>query len=281
MNVLNFQSKSDCERVQGLLFAYLSNQLLIETNEEIHRHLETCDACKDELEQRRRMQSSLKRAFASEPVPAALVESLRRNLRSGYSSTAWLLAAAAAIVLGLGGYFTLRLIANNRTFTPDPALASVLKVGLDDHIHCATGTWYRGKQFTDEAMTQRVGPAFAGLVPIVKAASPHELRAVVGHQCEVNGRSFVHFILQGDDKTVSFIVTRKNGETLDSLPGGTKLASDVTIHSARMQDFEVAGYETAGYLVYFVSDMSRLENQKVAAALASPVRNYLNQNSAG
>lgn len=275
MNVVNFEQKS-CERIRCLLDAYVSNELLVETNLEVLRHVNLCASCGTIATERARVKKMLKQAVGSENAPAALRSRIQREIRATRPSRSnWLLAAAAAIVLGLGGYTALHSFSARQMANAQPALAAVLKVGLDDHIHCAVGTWYRGREFSDERMARDLGPQFARLAPMVKSVIPADMKMVVAHQCQVNGRNFVHFILQKQDRTFSLIVTRKDGESFVDMAGGKTLKSGVRIHETRMQKFEVAGMETRDFLVYFISDSSGDQNTQLAKDLAAPVRDYL------
>jgi hypothetical protein len=275
MNVVNFEQKS-CERIRGLLDAYVSNELLVETNLEVLRHLNVCTSCGTIAAERARVKRMLKQAVGSENAPAALRSRIQREIQAARPARSnWVLAAAAAIVLGLGGYMALQWFGARQMANPHPALAAVLRVGLDDHIHCAVGTWYRGREFSDERMARDLGPQFAGLAPMVKSVVPADMKMLVAHQCQVNGRNFVHFILQKQDRTFSLIITRKDGESFADVAGGSSLNSGVRIHESRMQNFEVAGTETRDFLVYFISDSTGDQNSQIARDLAAPVRDYL------
>jgi hypothetical protein len=275
MNVVNFEQKS-CERIRGLLDAYVSNELLVETNLEVLRHLNVCTSCGTIAAERARVKKMLKQAVGSENAPAALRSRIQREIQATRPARSnWVLAAAAAIVLGLGGYMALQWFGARQMANPHPALAAVLRVGLDDHIHCAVGTWYRGREFSDERMARDLGPQFAGLAPMVKSVVPADMKMLVAHQCQVNGRNFVHFILQKQDRTFSLIITRKDGESFADVAGGSSLNSGVRIHESRMQNFEVAGTETRDFLVYFISDSTSDQNSQIARNLAAPVRGYL------
>ena len=49
MNVIS-HGDSACEKIRGYLDSYISNELLVETNHEVLRHLEGCPDCREELE---------------------------------------------------------------------------------------------------------------------------------------------------------------------------------------------------------------------------------------
>ena len=69
MNRVQF-GEGACEKTRRYMDAYISNELLVETNHEMLRHLETCPACSAELETRGRLRSRLKSAVQNQPVPA-------------------------------------------------------------------------------------------------------------------------------------------------------------------------------------------------------------------
>jgi hypothetical protein len=59
-----------CREVRELLDAFLGDQLLVETTNDLVRHLEGCPACRTELEGRRALRARLQSAFAG-AVPLA------------------------------------------------------------------------------------------------------------------------------------------------------------------------------------------------------------------
>ena len=51
MNRVQF-GEGDCDKTRKYLDSYISNELLVETNHEVLRHLESCPACSAELDTR-------------------------------------------------------------------------------------------------------------------------------------------------------------------------------------------------------------------------------------
>ena len=115
MKPISFEQKR-CERILNLLDSYVSNELLVETNHEVLQHLEECRACSAALQNRTRTKSLLQRAVASEAPPPELRARLQSRLRSTIAEKpesrrswqGWPMAAAAALVLMLGGYALVR-----------------------------------------------------------------------------------------------------------------------------------------------------------------------------
>lgn len=270
MDLLDFEH-SLCARVQGNLDGYLSQEPSSEWSSGFEQHLKRCAACQAVLENRRQTRELLRRVVNQEQVPSGLQQRIHLNLRGSASTSnrrqPWAIAAAAAILLSLGGYVALHWI-SSRT-AEESAVAAALKVGVDDHIHCALGSWYRGRQFSDDDMAHKLGPQFAGLAPLVRSQISDDANLVVAHQCQVRGRNFIHLIVTKPQETISLIVTRKESESLASGGSGKPFVN------AGMEKLQVAGFETRDYLAYIVSDLPEAENRALASKLATPVRDYL------
>src|SRR3989442_8134498 len=57
------QADMQCRDVRDLAESFLSEQLLVETNHDVLRHLESCPECRSELEGRRLLRAAIHRAF--------------------------------------------------------------------------------------------------------------------------------------------------------------------------------------------------------------------------
>jgi anti-sigma factor RsiW len=56
-----------CRDFRELADSYLSDELLVETNHDVIRHLETCPDCRRELAARRELRSKLRAGFENAP----------------------------------------------------------------------------------------------------------------------------------------------------------------------------------------------------------------------
>src|SRR5260221_10639033 len=52
-----------CRELRDIADSYLAEELLVETNHEVLRHLEGCPACREEVSARRQLRMGLKHAF--------------------------------------------------------------------------------------------------------------------------------------------------------------------------------------------------------------------------
>lgn len=294
MNVIS-HGDSACEKIRGYLDSYISNELLVETNHEVLRHLEGCPTCAAEVEARSRVRTRLKAAVESQQVPAGLPIKIRQMIhrrQSRFLPTAawslWAMAAAAAVVLAAGIWVT-----RARTGMPESldvadragqdvfiqkvsqTVSRVLRVGLGDHIHCAVFRRYPKNPPAVAQLAESIGPAFQGLVPVVQASVPDRYRIIMAHQCGYSGRRFVHVTLSDGSNLMSLVIARKEpGESLEGLSPSTR-ASGVPVYQGQAERYEIAGFETAQYLAFVISDLNAGNNLLMASNLAFPVHDFL------
>lgn len=278
MNVLNFDSKQ-CERIRRHLDAYLSNELLVETTNDVLRHLESCEACSRELEARTRVRDALRRAAASQIPPEELRLSIQRQLRKmqpGFlgGSLRLKVAVAAAGVVGvlLGGVVTQQWI---KVLRGRRVVARVLALGVSDHLQCAI----KGHNYPDLAnppdqLRKKLGPQYAGLLEVIQQKLPG-FEVLEAHICSVQGspRKYVHFITRGRGTILSVILTRTEGE---HLPKGIAFSSGasggINLYEAHLEGMNAAGFESKEYWGFVVSDLGRDTTMQVANELAPPLK---------
>jgi len=278
MKVLNFDS-NQCERVRRQLDAYLSNELLVETTGEVLKHLEACESCSRELEARARVRGALQKAVAKQLVPEYLRAAIHERLRNarpgffrGFRATTWALALASLALVLVAGQQWLRLQRGRQL------VSSVLTLGVSDHLHCAI----RGHNYPEVAnppdqLRQKLGPEYAGLLPVVQEKLPG-FQVLEAHICQVPGspRRYIHFIARRQGTILSVILTRREGKSLPEgkfLVAGTPAGID--LYRAKLEGMGVAGFETNQYFGFVVSDLGQDEMVQFAATLAPAFRNAL------
>ena len=76
---------------------------------------------------------------------------------------------------------------------------------------------------------------------------------------------------------LSMVITRKGeGEsfaTENMLPG--LVQSGIPMYQQTVQRFQMAAFETRDYLVYFISDLPKQQNQDLMIALGPQVKDFL------
>jgi anti-sigma factor (TIGR02949 family) len=287
MSVVNFE-QHQCKKIRSYLDSYLNDELLVETNHEVLRHLEGCKDCARALEDRTRVKSLLQQAVRREAAPAYLRERIaqdvrkRDNNKSAHSFNTgrrWAFAAAAAIAIVFSSWAVIHSLNSRKAQSFEAALdqsAQVLRIGLNDHINCAIVHKQADRRFTPEQMAERMSAEYVGLVPVVKEKAPAGYEVVVAHKCHVDKREFIHMILKNGENVLSLIITKKNGEAFPrSAALEVSKAAGVPIYETRIQDYEVAGFETRDYLGFVVSNLAQENNLQIASTLAPAVREFL------
>jgi anti-sigma factor (TIGR02949 family) len=296
MNRVQF-GEGACERIRKYLDSYISNELLVETNHEVLRHIENCPACAAELDARTQLRTRLKSAVNAQSVPPELQMRIREQIRGRRSGSwfaaswftagwpRWAVAMAAVVVICAGvwlNYSRDRMPAladrpgqNAYIQRVSATLAAVLKVGLGDHIHCSVFRKYPQNPPPVEKMEADLGPAYKGLLPVVRAAVPDGYRVIMAHQCSYAGRKFIHLTLEKGGDLLSLVIARRqSGESLDGLSPASQ-PSGIPIYQSGAERYQVAGFEAGNFLAYVVSDLKSQANLQIAVNLASGVREFL------
>jgi anti-sigma factor RsiW len=294
MNVVSFNERA-CEKYRRYFDAYLDNELLVETNQEVLHHLNSCAECTRILDDRARVKQSVKRAVAAQDVPIELVAAVRSRIRTerpaffAFNTARWMMAAAAVLLLaivGAGGMWWSRsgqFDGDDNVFQSLSVRAqNLFRVGLVDHVHCAivSQQWKRFLSLEDmKAKTgpSALGPEFIGLVPTVQAKLGADYKLIQAHRCVANHRRYIHFILTGNQGAIlSLVITEKNNESFNqSEMVEVMRASGIPIYRSRQGSLEVAGFESDKYLAYVVSNLDRATNLNVASLMAPVVYSHL------
>ena len=280
MNTLSFDSER-CKRIRQQLDSYLSNELLVETATEIVRHLESCEACSRDLESRMRVRDALQRAVAKQPVSDSVRAGVLRKLRESQSRSLvrttgrrWAVGLAAIAFL-LFSLFAGEWLSLHRG---EQLIASILKLGVSDHLICAIkGHNYPELANSPDQIRKKLGAPYAPLLQVVQERLPG-FEVLEGHVCSIPGsnRKYVHFITRGQGTILSVILTERNGA---SLPKGKFLASaesaGLSIYEDHLSGMEIAGFESAQYFAFVISDLSQKQVLQLARGLAPALNEKL------
>ncbi len=269
---------------------YLDKNLGSESAAALQAHLDECPSCAQELQARRRLRTQLKSAVQSVETPAFLESRIRANLQTRRPSFRWIMslaAVAAVVVIGLGvaisyerGYFRYyRASQDSYISSVSSRMATLMRVGLGDHIHCAVFRKYPKNPPTMAQFVEKMGPKYSGIIPIVREQVPSDFRLLIAHQCKYKGRQFVHMVLRSDRRLLSVVLTRKaEGEAFTAeqlVPALTE--AGVSIYSASTQRFQLAAFESRDYMVYVISDMPEERNMELMRAMAPQLQTYLDK----
>ena len=255
----------DCRTVREFADSFLSQELLVETNHEVLRHLETCAACRAELAARDEIRGRLRRAFASASdlqVRPEFAAELTNKLRQPAPSISrrsvlrsWWTAAAGLLLAAGGGTIAVRQ-ARSRS-----QLAALAVAAAGDHQNCAIKFNLAEQPIPLEDAARRYDPAYATLATMTL---PSGVVALARHSCVFEGRRFGHVVFKHSDHVVSLLVTIGDGEA-------SAAPALVPTNSA----LRVAAFDVGTHAVFVVSDLPDHDTLAVAQSLVEPVRQAL------
>ena len=234
------------------------------------------------------LQDRLKAAVRGVTAPPYLEARIRANLGSTARKRSWsfkwipiavtagiLLAATVSYQLG-----HLRFTAGSQESyisTISYKVATLMRVGLGDHVHCAVFRKFPKDAPKVEELEAKLGPQYAGLIPIVQRHVPADFRLMIGHQCTYHRRKFVHLSLKNDSQLVSLVIARKSdGESFETeglVPA--LVEAGIPIYRSGVQRFQMAAFESRDFLIYFISDLPQNQNSEMMTAMAPEIKGLL------
>jgi hypothetical protein len=269
-----------CKDFREISDSYLSDELLVETNHQIFRHMEHCPECRADFAGRRKFRSRLRNAtlasdtFQMSPVflsrLAANLEaeaSSKRSWRSLFAGSSWLVPAMASFAIGfflLGvayfGYTRADQVATSKRSVVQ-GLTEISLKAVGDHKDCALENLPRWQEvaateYPDKAVfTEKV------LVPL-KAKFSAEVEMLNAHDCIYEGKLFTHIVLKDGERILSVFVD-SSGE----IQAGDSTHEAITSDS--FQGLQVASFHNSKQVVFVVSDLPEIENVKIARTISS------------
>jgi hypothetical protein len=254
----------ECRDVRELADSFLSEQLLVETNHELLRHLETCPVCRREMTDRRALRDKLRSAFVHaqdlSPRPDLAAE-LRTRLRSPHGMTRrsvlqswWRLAAGLALAAG-GGLFVRNSTARSR-------LAALARVAAGDHQNCAVTFTLAERPISLEDAGRRYGAPYRALATFVPPAVDGTIEMLERHACVYQGHRFGHAVFRYRGALTSLLVT-------DGVPPPVPQLEPTDSGSA------IASLPAGRFVGFVVADLDRPHVLHLAQALAEPLSQHL------
>ena len=224
---------ADCRQVRELMDSYISGELTVESNHDVLRHVERCEACRSELARRERTITLLVQSFGTAPDPTAFVARLAQALdreqhRWGRVARYGSIAAALLLIAGAGAWLS------------RPVDAAAFDDSVDDHIACAMH-YPPSAAYDANRAAGALEPAYRPILSAVShQAGGYEL--IDAHMCPYQGRSYAHLVYRGGGKMLSVFAE-------SALRGRLPLT-----HENPRKGFVTAGGSTGGHQVFVVSD---------------------------
>ncbi|MEP6533901.1 MAG: hypothetical protein ABJF23_01185 [Bryobacteraceae bacterium] len=236
------------------------------------------------------MNERLKTAVHSVTAPPHLAARIRSEIDATSSRSVWgarLMAVAATVALCIGATVAYQLghlrltTASQESYISSVSnqVATIMRVGLRDHIHCAVFRKYPKAPPKVEDLAQEMGTKYAGLMQIVQSRVPSGYQLMMAHQCRYHGRRFVHLALTKDGQVLSVVVAVKGeGESFQTENLVPALAeAGIPLYRSGVQRFQIAAFESKEHLVYVISDLPQQKNMDLLLALAPDVKAFLSR----
>lgn len=291
----------NCRDFDEIADSYLSNELLVETNHEVIRHIEHCRECRELLAERRelraRLQSAVREADESK-IDNAFSLRLRGELRSrverparSFARLRFAFASVAVVLLAILGIALFLTIGRkgveqaaqpsepadvNVIIPPDetrivPAfLVKVSQDAFDDHINCALSHNLRELPISLEKAARTVDAVNLGfdrsVIQALQEKFGSEVKLVKAHYCVINGRHFTHVVIEEAGRTMSVLLTKRTDadpDAADPMPCGTS------------GDLTAACFSSGGYAVFVVSNSLESETLLVANTIAGAIVDHI------
>ena len=267
----------NCAGTLDCLDAWLDGELSPAESAGVARHLETCAVCSGILANRLSLRERLRHvARSAQPAPelAGRIHSRLTPDDSPDLMRRGFLAAAAMVLMSVGTYTAWK--SGHLRMTPAaredyiasilPEVAPVMRIGLEQHVHCAVFRSYPAQAPGEEELARDLGPQYAGLVRDMQTHVPGGFRVVMAHRCEYNGRPYIHVVAKHGGDLISLLITRRaEGEAFDG----------VSVYSSGVSRFSIAGFETPEHLIYLVSDLDQGGNAAVFEAMTGSLRTVI------
>ena len=268
-------NQMQCRDFLDFADSYLSDELLVETNHDVIRHLQTCVDCRRELAARRKLRSKLRSGFEStidlqmsEESDSRLTAQLRDVAlsRARLSAAKYLAIGASLLIVTALGF----IVVQQRWSPQTSAVLTASVVGV--HQDCALNHRPDERPINLDEAGRKYDRVYIDFVRAVMSEGqlPAGVELVDAHSCTFKRRRFGHVILKYRGQLVSVLVTHIESRDHDG-PTGVKEA----IADAQLDGFQLAHFETIQHAVYVVSGLNETENLSIAQAIEPSVSRHI------
>jgi hypothetical protein len=256
----------ECQEIRELVDSYLSNELLIETNHQVLRHLAACASCSAEVERRRAMRDLLVQSLREDLEVAPLRERIESAIdaeRLWWRRTAqWWSAAAVLAAIAVFIWYPRRVD------------AAAYQDSVGDHVWCALGT-RADASYDPVRAEQSLNPPFTQMAAAI-GEWHGEYRLVEAHTCPYNGRQYAHFVFFGEGATISLLVEESSRGALPPAtmvaPAGDMLPD---LLATDHDGYHVDATRTRDHHLFVVSDRAGPEQDRLAKRLLASAVGFI------
>lgn len=269
----------------------MGDELLVETNHEVHAHLESCPDCRAKMAEHREFAHRLKTSmrnnsdvmidpiFASKLVreleETALRPSYWKQSISSFLRPAFIGSFAAVALLAVGSIIWMSITGRDSVTTARvlASFSELAAIATGDHENCAVKFNLKEIPISLDEAAQKFGAYNKDLDKTVIAAiangsgnsAMEGSEFLEAHSCIYEGRRFAHVVVKKNDQMVSMLVTDTD------LP----LSTGELIAASGGSPAKSAGFVFGHHAVFVVSKLSESENFAFAESLAPAIRSHL------
>jgi hypothetical protein len=253
----------DCQHVREVMDSYLSEELSVESNHGVLRHVSQCRDCAAELRRRRQLRSllleTLDVAVDADRARTRITHAMDRELRS-WVRVARLGAVAATLVAAVAAVYW----ASGRVD------AAAYDDSAGDHIACAL-TYPDGTSYDELRAAQNLESPFEHIVDAV-GLSHGAYRVIDAHMCPYKGRNYAHVVIRGDGQTLSLFAERAERGALPDTPTTVLAADTLDVHATTRLGYRISAVATRDHRVFLVSERPTDPPDVAQGILRSAVR---------
>jgi anti-sigma factor RsiW len=237
----------DCRQIRELMDSYLSEELSVETNHGVLRHVAECRDCAAELKRRRRLRALLSETLDlpvdADRVAVRIAHAVDGEQRS-WQRVVRLGAVAATLVAAVAvAYWAGRRVD-----------AAAYNDSAEDHVACAL-TYPSGTVYDPDRAAHNLAPPFEHIVDAV-GRSHGVYHVIDAHMCPYKGRNYAHVVIRGDGQTLSLFAERAERGALPDTPT-TVLAGDaLDVHATTRLGYRISAVATRDHRLILVSERS-------------------------
>lgn len=295
-----------CHDLKQLIDSYLDDELLVETNHDVHRHLENCRGCREFIAESRELRARVRTAAKSLPdmkADAAFLARLNDELkRTALQPSFWERVIARPLVLGFGfaalvlvsvaGILFLRTPREPLTANAIDQTNTIIESNKTRLIEAVKVAW-------NDLSADAIGDHKNCAVKFNLAEAPISLDEAAKKYCLINkdidktvynslkatfdGRSDdrIEFVEAHSclfhGRRFAHIVLKRNGKLISVLVTDTDLPSetDGPVNAHFEGPLNAAGYGIGHHAFFVVSEMDESDNAAMAKQIYPAIRGHI------
>ncbi|HEU4893876.1 MAG TPA: zf-HC2 domain-containing protein [Vicinamibacterales bacterium] len=251
-----------CAEARSLADSFVAGELPTQTSHRILRHLDTCAACRADVQIRRRTRADLRQAFLREPelapspeLTTRLREHLRRHARAMEPRSRrrpfmrWTAAAAACVLACTGLLWVYQAVLSD----------TLIAAAVGDHRHC-TLPKDGPLSFADTALQQPAYRRLEALPQTISSVRGEEIVVLHRHVCVYGRRRFVHLML------------RHRGERLSLVVSGAADQPSDPFRAARIDGMNVVTFRSGAVTLFVIGELSFTDLRAIATLVEQHLR---------